>query len=130
MTAYIAQLECAQSTQAEPASFEGEQKQGVPHQSNRNVSNPEVLKAKEDRAKLQGFIVTAGNLDEQRAEGPRPVTPLRAVSAAQLPLVRICREQSSARAAHGSPITLHVAFLHPFRSFKNSFLIVKIALQS
>lgn len=86
MTAYIAQLEHAQVLPQDNPSREPEIR-GAHQHSNRNVSNPEVLKAKEDRAKLQGFIVTAGNLDEQRAEGPRPVTPMRPVSAAQLPLV-------------------------------------------
>lgn len=90
MTAYIAQLEQGQVPTGESANDNDRlaHETGLaPNQSNRNVSNPEVLKAKEDRAKLQGFIVTAGNLDEQRADGPRPVTPMRPMSAAQIPLV-------------------------------------------
>lgn len=86
MTAYIAQLEQSQATTSElnaPATDNQRHLQ----QTNRNVSNPDVLKAKEDRAKLQGFIVTAGNLDDQRADGPRPVTPMRPLSTTQLPLV-------------------------------------------
>lgn len=90
MTAYIAQLEQSQVTTGDSncANDQRTGQQDVRREpSNRNVSNPEVLKAKEDRAKLQGFIVTAGNLDEQRLDGPRPVTPMRPMSAAQIPLV-------------------------------------------
>jgi hypothetical protein len=90
MTAYIAQLEQGQVTPGDTAqhSDTNANLKDVPeYQSGRVVSNPQVVKAKEDRAKLQGFIVTAGNLDDQRADGPRPVTPMRPVNAAQLPLV-------------------------------------------
>lgn len=90
MTAYIAQLEQGQVPPGESA-HQNEASASVndvpESKSGRIVSNPQVLKAKKDRAKLQGFIVTAGNLDDQRAEGPRPVTPMRPVNAAQLPLV-------------------------------------------
>ncbi len=92
MTAYIAQLENAQTTapQTPRAGETDESRLHVPANvpNGRVVSNPDVLKAKEDRAKLQGFIVNAGNLDVKRDDGPRPVTPLKAVPAAQLPMVQ------------------------------------------
>lgn len=118
MTAYIAQLEQGQAVTPDVTEQSGTregQDDVLYHQSNRTVSNPQVLKAKEDRAKLQGFIVTAGNLDEQRAEGPRPITPLRPVNTAQLPLVGIT---SSVHHPGSAPLTgSHYTII----SCKNSF---------
>lgn len=51
--------------------------------------NPEVLKAKEDRAKLLGYIVTAENMDEKRDDAPRPISPVKPMITAELPFVRL-----------------------------------------
>lgn len=57
-----------------------------------------MARAREDRAKLLGYIVNAGNLDEKRNDdAPRPVSPVKSVSIGQLPYVSdkvlLCRRQ-------------------------------------
>jgi hypothetical protein len=97
MTAYIAQLEVSQSVPATPRRSNGSDGPGDAARADRAFAgaasgkdgkNPDVAKAREDRAKLLGYIVNAGNLDAKKSdEAPRPVSPVKPVSAAELPFV-------------------------------------------
>lgn len=102
MTAYIAQLETSHSVPATPrrgSAASTDETESILHSRAPNpAKNSEVAKAREDRAKLLGYIVNAGNLDEKRNdEAPRPVSPVKPVSAGQLPYV-----SGSSRANSGS----------------------------
>ena len=82
MTAYIAQLESANGTTSAPS---------TPRQlragGEETKHNPEVRKAKEDMAKLQGYIVNAQNIDDARDVAPRPITPVKPARSVDLPFV-------------------------------------------
>lgn len=110
MTAYIAQLETTQSVPATPrrgsAGSTDDSESLFNSKAPNAAKNTEVAKAREDRAKLLGYIVNAGNLDEKRNdEAPRPVSPVKPVSVGQLPYVsHICRisQRSADRMRHNS----------------------------
>jgi len=84
MTAYIVQLE--QSHPSVPATPRQSDDDDGSFQPQRR-DNIEVAKAKEDRAKLLGYIVNAGNIDDKRNDAPRPVSPVKPVKTAEMPLV-------------------------------------------
>lgn len=86
MTAKIAELEVqAQAASSIPAT----PRQSTSPRGN-SKDNAEVLRAREEKAKLQGYIVNAGNIDAQKdEEGPRPVSPVKKeVKLTDMPLVR------------------------------------------
>jgi hypothetical protein len=99
MTAYIAQLETSHSVPATPrrgSAGSTDDSESILHSQAPNpAKNSEVAKAREDRAKLLGYIVNAGNLDEKRKdEAPRPVSPVKPVAIGQLPYVSLQRLSS------------------------------------
>jgi hypothetical protein len=119
MTAYIAQLEQSHpSVPATPRQSDGDEDGNFPPQRKDNI---EVAKAKEDRAKLLGYIVNAGNIDDKRNDAPRPVSPVKPVKSAELPLVSLTAAVWK---------THLLISLNSYDRFKNSYSMRKIRLAS